>query len=157
MLIFKWKPTGGNHMFVAIKSEKGFTVVEVIIAAVVLAIGLMSAAVMQTRAVTGANDANRLTERVTAAELFMEDLMNRPIVDTDPDYDAIFDNATGELEDASVCTEYEPYRTRYRMFANAPLNNLTTIQVLVTPRGLTDSLLSQKLITFSYIRSTRFN
>lgn len=144
-------------MFVAIKSEKGFTVVEVIIAAVVLAIGLMSAAVMQTRAVTGANDANRLTERVTAAELFMEDLMNRPIVDTDPDYDAIFDNATGELEDAPVCTEYEPYRTRYRMFANAPLNNLTTIQVLVTPRGLTDSLLSQKLITFSYIRSTRFN
>jgi len=143
-------------MFVAIKTETGFTVVEVIIAAVVLAIGLMSAAVMQTSAVTGANDANRMTERITAAELFMEDLMNRPIVDTDPDYDAIFDNATEELEDAPVCTAYQPYQTRYRMVANAPLTNLTTIQVLVAPRELTEGLLNQKLIAFSYIRSTRF-
>jgi prepilin-type N-terminal cleavage/methylation domain-containing protein len=144
-------------MFVGIRSEAGFTIVEVIIAAVVLAIGLMSAAAMQTSAVTGANDANRMTERVTAAELSMEDLMNRPIVDTDPDYDTIFDNATGELEDAPTCSEYQTHRTRYRMVANAPLNNLMTMQVLVTPKGLTEGQINKKLITFSYIRSTRFN
>lgn len=144
-------------MYQITKGESGFTVLEVVIAVLVLALGLMSAAVMQTRAVDESNAASRMTERVTASELFMEDLMGRTIVPSDPNLDPVFEDADGEWQDAPTPAECQPYQTQFRVVPNAPLNNLTTIQVVVTPQGMTETQRERKQITYSYVRSTRWN
>ena len=85
--------------------ESGFTIIEVMIALLILAVALVSAAAMQTRAVHESNYAGRMTECVTATEQMIEDLMSRNIVVTDPsnpDHDPIFNNADGEIHDAPV-------------------------------------------------------
>ena len=140
--------------------EGGFTIIEVLIAVLVLAVALVGAAAMQTRAVDESNYAGRMTQWVTASEQMMEDLMSRNIIVTDPsdpDHDPIFDTADGDIHDAPVDVSSKPYSVRYRMFANTPLNNLTTIQVAATPKGMTEDERDRKMIVFSFVRSTRWN
>jgi prepilin-type N-terminal cleavage/methylation domain-containing protein len=147
-------------MYLIRNKEAGFTIIEVIIALLVLAVALMSAAAMQTMAVDQGNSAGRMTERVTATEQMMEDLMSRNIVVTDPanpDHDPIFDNADGAIYDAPVDVASKSYFVQYRMFQNSPLNNLTTIQVAATPRGMTEEERDRKMIVFFFIRSTRWD
>lgn len=147
-------------MYLIRNKEAGFTILEVIIALLVLATALMSAAAMQTMAVDQGNSAGRLTERVTATEQMMEDLMSRNIVVTDPanpNHDPIFNTADGAIHDAPVDMASKSYFVQYRMFQNSPLNNLTTIQVAATPRGLSEDEQDRKMIVFSFIRSTRWD
>ncbi len=141
--------------------ESGFTILEVVIALMILGVGLMSAAAMQTRAVEGTNSANRLTERVAVAEEWIEDLMSRPIrtgeglvpdtLFTDPDMN------DGTWQDGPAPCTSRPLQTQYRATAGYPLENLTTIGITVTPSGVSGEQKEKKRITFSYIRSTRWN
>jgi type IV pilus modification protein PilV len=143
------------------KSEAGFTIIEVMIAVLILAIGLLSTAAMQTRAVEQANSANRLSERVTVCEEWMEDLMSLPIrSDGDIDPDPLFsdpDINNGTWQNAPEIYSEKNIQTEYRVTAGYPLENLTSIEVSVIPYGMTESQKEKKRITFPYIRSTRWN
>jgi prepilin-type N-terminal cleavage/methylation domain-containing protein len=137
--------------------EAGFTILEMMIAVVVLSIGLMSAAAMQTRAIQESNFANRLTERVTSTERAMEDLMLRKIVPTDADVDSLFVGPTGSIQDAPTDEGGKAFYTECRIIPNSPLPNLTTIQVISTPTGMSAEDRQRRQIVFSYVRSTRWN
>ncbi|MCX5904556.1 MAG: prepilin-type N-terminal cleavage/methylation domain-containing protein [Proteobacteria bacterium] len=56
--------------------ESGFTILEVMIAIVVLAVGLLGVAGMQTRAIQSNYFAGVLTEKTSVAEEWMEWLIN---------------------------------------------------------------------------------
>jgi prepilin-type N-terminal cleavage/methylation domain-containing protein len=59
------------------KTERGFTIIEVMIALVVLGLGLLGVAVMQTKAVQGNVLGKRVTEGSALGEAWMEWLMKQ--------------------------------------------------------------------------------
>ena len=60
------------------KKEKGYTMLEVLVAISILSFGLLSLASMQVAAINGNSGANRLTEATTWAQDKLEDLMALP-------------------------------------------------------------------------------
>lgn len=151
-------------------SEAGFSIIEVLIAVLVLSVGLVSAAAMQTRAVEQTNFANRLSQRVQAGAHWMEDLIARPItVETGETVARIYDDecGAGECSDGSWFEAPEDNRgscvTTYRVIDNVPTPNFMTVEVRVVPRRVdvpSDQLedwLERKTISYSYIRSKNWN
>jgi prepilin-type N-terminal cleavage/methylation domain-containing protein len=139
------------------KNERGFTVLEVIIAVAVLGIGLVSAAVMQTRALEQSLFANKLNDRVISGESWMEELISRPIL-TGGDLvrDGIFaDNMSGQWQNAPERETSSPYALQYRASTQTPLEFLTTIEVQVSKSGGFNN--PGDLITFTMLRSARWN
>jgi type IV pilus assembly protein PilV len=65
------------------KNETGFTLLEVIIAISLLAVGMLAVASMQVSAITGNAHANRITEATTLAQDKLEELMALPYTDAD--------------------------------------------------------------------------
>ena len=66
----------------ALKSENGFTLVEVLIALTIFAIGLLALASMQISAIQGNSTSQRVTAATTLAEGAMEWLQSLPSNDT---------------------------------------------------------------------------
>jgi Tfp pilus assembly protein PilV len=133
--------------------DTGFTLIEAVIAVLILTVALVGAASMQTRAVDGSNSASRMTDRVRGVEQRMEEIMSRPICAKEGTAaDEIFstDNATEALSCAS-------YKIKYRVIPDAPLKNLTTIDVTAVPAGVDAKKKKTGLITFSCIRSAKWN
>jgi len=58
------------------RNEKGFTLIEVIIAIAILSVGLLALASMQVAAIKGNAHANRLTEATTLAQDKVEELIS---------------------------------------------------------------------------------
>ena len=84
-------------------NEKGFTLIEVLIAITVFAIGLLAVAAMQISSVKGNSSALDLTEAVNVAQDRLEDLLARNYVD-DPvldDPDLNDDDGDGTGQDAN--------------------------------------------------------
>ena len=63
--------------------QGGFTILEVMIAISILAIGLLAVFSTQTRCIRANNNANRLTEGITLAQDKMEELLALPYHDVD--------------------------------------------------------------------------
>ena len=61
----------------------GFTILEVMVAISILAVGLMAVFTAQSRSITGNTDANRQTEAMTLAQDKMEELLAVPYEDLD--------------------------------------------------------------------------
>ena len=80
---------------VAHKSERGFTLVEIMVAVVVLSIGLLASASMQLSAVHVNSSANGMTAATNLAQSRLEELMalQYTLAFTDPDL--IGDDAVG--------------------------------------------------------------
>ena len=137
--------------------QAGFSILEVVIAVLVLGLALVGAASMQTKAVQEADYASHLTGRVTATESVMEDLMNRTIVHSDSGLDPVFTDPDGQVQDATLI-DSPTHFVQYRIIPDAPLRNLVTIQVRTSPRGEASADQRQKRqVSFSYIRSTRYH
>jgi type IV pilus assembly protein PilV len=93
------KGFGFGSLHKALRGQSaGFTLIEVIIAISLLAVGLLAVASMQISAITGNAQANRVTEATTAAQDKLEELMALDYnnsgdlsegqhADTDPPYD----------------------------------------------------------------------
>jgi prepilin-type N-terminal cleavage/methylation domain-containing protein len=145
----------------SIQQEKGFTLIEIMIALLILAVGLMGAAYMQTRSVNDGTTSNRLTRRLTGAENRIEDLYTKTI-EYDKDYDDSFfkyDN-NGLPEDGDIKWDNETssyYRIRSQALGGTPFPMLTTIQVTIIPKGeKNDAARQRRTVVLNYIRSTRY-
>ena len=154
-----------------IQQENGFTLVEIMIALVILAVGLMGTAYMQTRSVSDGTTAHRLTRRVTGAEDLIEDIYTKDIKpedikpgsDNPPELDFYtYDEGNYPTKDNNSTTIQDNTSPYYDIQAKAlggePLRNLTTIQVTITPKGeKSESARQNRTVVLNFIRSTKYN
>jgi len=101
--------------------QNGFTILEVMIAISILAIGLLAVFSSQNMAIQGNNRANRLTEAMTLAQDKVEELLALPFANV---------NATG-----SPVNDPGGYTITWTV-NNGPITNTLLINVTVTGRGL---------------------
>jgi prepilin-type N-terminal cleavage/methylation domain-containing protein len=156
-----------------IQQENGFTLVEIMIALLILAGGLMATAYMQTRSVNDGTTSNRLTRRVKSAEDRIEDIYIKDIKpedikpgsDNPPKLDFYTYDPDGyptDMGDGARITIQDNTSPYYDIEAQAlggkPLKNLTTIQVTLTPKGEKSvAATARRTIVLNYIRSTKYN
>ena len=142
--------------------QAGFTLIEVMVAITLLAVGILAVASMQITAVGGNDIAVRITEASTGGEEKMEDLMNRDI-----DHDDLKDD-NGDGEDGLSYTDEAgkpadgsethlpfvgaPASAGYTVFWNVaddyPITVCKTIRVIVrrSDKG------ALKMVTFDFVR-----
>jgi type IV pilus assembly protein PilV len=65
-----------------IQKDQGFTLIEVLIAITIFAVGLLAVAAMQTSAITVNSTADQITTRITWAQDKIEELMALPYTDS---------------------------------------------------------------------------
>lgn len=142
------------HRFTAViesrHRERGFTLIEIIVAISLFSIGLLAVASMQVSAIRGNNLAGGVTEATSWVSDLMEKLMILPydhanLVDTDsdgtnqdPDGDGI-DNDGGDfgLDDVTAVTaDHQVSRGKYTVYWNiavdAEAQDTKTVSVIVT-------------------------
>ncbi len=132
------------------KKDEGFTLIEVLIAISIFAIGLLAVAAMQTSAIRGNFSAAQLTEVNTWGMDKLEELMGLPY--TDPWLDAA-GNPPG-LDTAGNTHQEDPptadgFTVRWVITngttaASTPVPGNKLIQIIVTGRGKTLRLVSLK-------------
>ncbi|SPD72356.1 hypothetical protein PITCH_A130008 [uncultured Desulfobacterium sp.] len=156
--------------------EKGFTLVEAMIAVVVLSVGLFAAASMQIKAVDVNSSADRYTDAVNIAQAVLERLLtleydrfvidpellddaqmavsHEPFTDTngnsawDMDEPYTDSNGNGVWDAAHTDTNPPPgYAVSWRVEDNLPVNNAKYIMVYVTPYE------TMKPVTLSCVKS----
>jgi len=145
-----------------LRREEGFTLLEVMLALVVLAFGLLAIAIMQATAIKGNSQAMGLTEAVTVAQDRMENLLSlaysdAELSDTNGDgtgrdadqdgsdddgvnfgLDRTVDAAGAVVADHSWTDPTGTYTLFWNVAVNQPIQNVKTIRVTVhwTDRGL---------------------
>jgi type IV pilus modification protein PilV len=95
-------------------NQKGFSLIEILIAITVFAIGILAVAGMQITAIKGNSFANDLTKATTLAQDRMEKLISLPYID---------------LEDANA-TEGR-YNISCNIDTDYPINNTKEIRVII--------------------------
>ena len=110
-----------------ITEKGGFTILEVMVAISILAVGLMAVFTAQSRSITGNTNANRQTEAMTLAQDRMEALLALPYDDDDLDPATSVASAAGGYEITWTVTEYAS-------------NNYKLIEVEVAGAGLRKNL-----------------
>ncbi len=138
------------------KEEKGFTLLEVLVAIVLLTFGLLGVAAMQAMAIKGNAFAGGVTEATTLAGDRMEYLMTLPyddldVEDTDGDGTAGLDDATAGTADQNRTYNNEngmQYDLYWNTVRNAPTADNTTIKIIVTwkDRGVQRKVSMQSII-----------
>ena len=149
----------------SIQQENGFTLVEIMVALVILAVGLMATAYMQTRSVHDGTTSNRLTRRVKNAEdriedFYMQDIKYSSVDLDDPDSFYKYDVNNYPADGKPIQDNTSPY---YDIEAKSlggvpPLRYLTTIQVTITPKGeKSESAKARRTLVLNFIRSSQYN
>jgi len=145
--------TQNRHLSILGKSEKGFSLIEVIVALAVLTIGVLAVNAMQTVAVRGNMTASGITvssnwaadriEQIYGADYDADDLKdthgdgtgglgnNTPTVDTDP-----------TTADHTWISPDGNYSILWNVAEESPMDNIKTIQIIVnrTERGTQHSV-----------------
>jgi type IV pilus assembly protein PilV len=130
-------------------SQKGFTLLELLVALTIFAIGLLSIAGMQITAIQSNSKSNTLGVRAALAQRVMEDISSKD--PSDPFFDAAVPNAVFDLEpddntETSLTLEGAgTYSARYTVTIDDPVTNVTRIVVTVTgPSNRTSTLTTFK-------------
>ena len=117
--------------------EKGFTLIEILIAITILSIGLLAVATMQVSAITGNSLASDLTEATTLASEKVESLLR--IADNDyEDANLLDTNADGDtgLDDIGANADGSQTIGRYTISWNvsvdSPFTDTKTIKVIAS-------------------------
>ncbi len=137
-----------EHMTVRIKDErreKGFTLLEILIAITILMVGILAVAAMETTAIRGNSFSRDTTEATTWAKDKVEHLMSLPyddvsLTDQDDDADPTDLNQVGAgIADYGPETPASPYSLYWNVCRDWPISNTKTIRVIVTwqDRGAT--------------------
>ena len=122
--------------------EKGFTLLEVIVAISILTFGILAVASMQASSIRGNSFASGVTEGTTWAGDEVEGLMALPYDDPllqDTDGDAAvglnntgFDNDPNTQNDADQQATEGKYTINWNVADDTPMTNTKTINVIVT-------------------------
>lgn len=111
-----------------VKSEKGFTLIEVIVAIMLLVVALLGMVSVTTMVIKGNSFSKMMTTATTLAKDKMEDFNNMRYNalpgGTSPDY-----ATAGGTVQASATGAY--YRRSWTLTANSPATNMTKIEVKV--------------------------
>lgn len=118
--------------------DKGFTLLELLIAIVILAIGLLAVASMQANAIRSNSLAERVTVITAVSQGAMEDLLAR--ADSDP----IFDAAAANVLYDTRTVQGVIYTASYTMTPNTPVTSVARVDMTVTGGGRTMTLTSYK-------------
>lgn len=154
--------------------QKGFTIVEVLVAVVVFSVGLAAVAGMQTRSIQQSTFSDQMTMRVNAATHWAETLMRLPVMDEtvsidggtqiDVEVSEIFDeeHACQYGDETCAWTNVEfaykaPQTVRQRITRGYPLPNLVMVEMEVEPRGVSSSVAERRAVRTAFIRSLRWN
>lgn len=129
--------------FRAMQNNAGFTIIEVVIAISILAVGLLGVAAMQTSAIQVNSAAGRMTTRINWAQDKMEELKAMPF--SDPWLEAS-GNPTGVDSAGNTHEQTTPdgYAVRWDIADNSPVPNTKRIVVTVTGKGKTSQLTCMK-------------
>jgi len=150
------------------KDEKGFTLLEILIAILIFIFGILAVGNMQITAIQGNSFANSLTEASIAAQDQIENLLNASYSDTllndtdhdgtnqDTDDDGLDDQGSDTnfgLNDNTISTaDHYTTRGRYTILWNVavdyPVSGTKTIRMFVTwnERGM------QKQVVFDIVK-----
>lgn len=116
--------------------QQGYTLVEVLIAITIFAVGLLSLAGMQVTAIQTNSTANTMTAATALAEGVMEEILawsaGDPRVGSDAD-DIDWDFGGGQT--TKFINGAGAYSAVYRVDADAPVANVSTITVTVSGAG----------------------
>ena len=130
--------------------EEGYTLVEILVAITVLAIGLMAVATMQVTAIKTNTIASGMSQGLSLAQAKMEELMNLPYItlisaddgdgtNQDANGDGVDDDGgnfglddTGDGADGSSPPLDGNYRVFWNVAVNVPVTNSSTIRVITT-------------------------
>lgn len=125
-----------------LSNEKGFTLVELMIALVILAVGLLAMAGMQIEAIRGNKFSGRLAYMTATAQEVMEGFMARS------GDDAIFNSTVSNVAAKTITAQgVGTVNATYSINVDTPVTNVVTITVTVTAGGRTISLTSFKRAT----------
>ena len=123
------------------KNNKGFTIIEILIALVFLAVGLLGIAGLQITTIRGNASAKKITEAITLAQEKLEDLSSLPIsdpqlADPDPSVNDIGTNIVDNTEfftnpDYNDDSPIQGISRVYNVYVNFPSPGLRTITVIV--------------------------
>lgn len=139
--------------------QGGFTLIEVLVAIVILSIGIMALSTMQTVAIQGNATANRITDSSNwaadrAEQIFTMDYgdkVNATTCDNDELYDANGDGVAGlddsESPDCGPVTKGN-YSIVWNVAEDEPMPDTKTIHVIVTRSDQDNS----KRVTFEYVK-----
>ena len=151
------------------QSEKGFTLIEVLVAMVILTIGILSLYTMQISSIRGNSHAGRLTEASTWNADRIERVIGLPYTDAafndvdgdgtgqDSDNDGIdddggnfgLDDSTPASADGMITSPDNNYTFFWNIAKDVPMPNLKTIRVLVRDNR---NVLSAPVV-FTYIKA----
>jgi type IV pilus assembly protein PilV len=127
----------------AMQNNAGFTLIEVVIAISILAVGLLGVAAMQTSAIQVNSAAGQMTARITWAQDRMEELKALPF--SDPWLEAAGNppgvDSAGNTHDQ---TTSDGYAVRWDIADDNPVPNTKRIVVTVTGKGKTSRLTCMK-------------
>ena len=111
-----------------LKKEEGFTLIEVLIALSIFAVGMLAVAAMQTTSIRVNSSAGKMTTSITLAQDQMEKFLNIPY--TDP-----------QLAQAgspfTLPANADGYVVSWNVTDDSPISNKKTITITVTGRGKT--------------------
>ena len=127
-----------RYIGVKILDEKGFSLIEILIAITVFAIGILAVGKMQITSIKGNSFANELTSATILAQDKTEELISLPY-DTDLLKDSDTDGKAG-LDDTNAAADHNdpnnPVNDRYNIFWNIatdyPINNTKKIRIIVS-------------------------
>lgn len=104
-----------------LQNKKGFTLIEVLIATLVLAIGLLSLATLAGTVIRGNSFSNKMTTATTLAQEKLEDIQRQG-----------YSNASSSTENYSSIAGYSAYKRITNVATASPATGMKTVTVTVS-------------------------